>query len=100
MFHEFALVGSAHDDADGYAVVFADGFLDVVRQVGEGREPANAEWLLFDMRVECDLLDNRAAGDRISAAELRRRISVGAARLRAQGNPRISEISSCLTHLN
>src|SRR6185503_8607614 len=41
--HELTEVRAADDDADGNAVVFADGLLDVVSEVREGGVPTDAE---------------------------------------------------------
>jgi hypothetical protein len=64
------------------------------------QDPANAEWLLFRIYVECDLARPRSAlPDGLSHVELRSSIAAGAAQLVTQRNARIGEVSHCLARL-
>ncbi len=60
------------------------------------RDPANADWRLFDAKVACDLLDLPPAAVALPAPDLRRRIATTAAVLGRQGNPGLTGISICL----
>ncbi|HEX8241647.1 MAG TPA: hypothetical protein VF574_18065, partial [Allosphingosinicella sp.] len=55
-------------------------------------DPANAEWLLLRLKIDCDLLDEPTADQR----ELRTEIEAARKDLLRTGSPRISEVSHCL----
>lgn len=60
-------------------------------------DPANSEWLLLAAKVQCDLIEQATQQERASTDQsLRAGVRRTASALRAQGNPRISEISRCL----
>jgi len=64
------------------------------------RDPANAEWLLFQTKVECDLLaSDPAARAGVPPGRLAQNIRTAAGALEAQGNPRLSEIRICLARV-
>ena len=63
-------------------------------------DPANADWLLFRLYVECGLAAAPSplpAG--VSRDALRSSIAAGVAQLEAQGTPRIQAFSTCLGRL-
>ena len=61
------------------------------------RDPSNADWLLLNAKIECDLLDlPQARSGAISETELRRSARAAGAVLAAQDNPRVFELTPCL----
>jgi tetratricopeptide (TPR) repeat protein len=63
-------------------------------------DPANADWLLFRLYVECGLAgtpSQRPAG--LSAGTLRSSIAAGVAQLIEQRNPRVATLSACRNRL-
>ena len=60
------------------------------------RDPRNSEWLIFRTRVECDMLRQLPSGQRIVPDhDLLQSIRGASARLSAQNNPAVSELTSC-----
>lgn len=63
------------------------------------RDPLNAEWLLFNVKTKCDLLQ-RPNAPKASTGPLIQGISASAKIFAAQNNPRVSEIARCLSEVS
>jgi tetratricopeptide (TPR) repeat protein len=61
------------------------------------RDPDNAEWLLLKALIECDLLNRSLRLGSLPEAPLRNSVQATADRLDRQANPRLAELSICVT---
>ncbi|HYG30048.1 MAG TPA: toll/interleukin-1 receptor domain-containing protein [Allosphingosinicella sp.] len=59
-------------------------------------DPANLEWRLLKVSIECDVLTAAPGSLRtLRVADVRDRVRAAIARLRAEGNPRVAHLSPC-----
>jgi tetratricopeptide (TPR) repeat protein len=62
-------------------------------------DPDNADWVILNAKVECELLLRTRAREGSGDPSLRSSIAASVARLRRQRNPHVTEFSPCLSRL-
>lgn len=63
------------------------------------READNADWLLLNTKIECDLTAPGGESDAAVRATLPKRIAAAASSLRRRNNPRVAELARCIERL-